>query len=300
MSRQAILLMAILMVFGTSVARADPKLDVVATFSILGDFVKNVGGERVAVSTLVGANGNTHIYTPSPADARKLAEAKVIFVNGLGLEGWLDRLIQASGTKAPVIIATAGIKPREKAAMTQVAHAHGGVDPHAWQSPANAKIYVENIRDALIAADPAGRTTYEADAIDYNSRLDQLDRDVRSTISNVPAEKRLIVTDHRAFGYFEQAYDITFASPQGLSTEAEPSAQGMASIITSIRQSKAPAVFLENVTDPRLMQQIATETGAKIGGTLYSDALTDEKGDAPTYIALVRHNLKQLAEALVR
>lgn len=300
MSRQAILLTAILTLFGTSIAHADQKLDVVATFSILADFVKNVGGDRVAVQTLVGPNGNTHVYTPSPADARKLAEAKVVFVNGLGLEGWLDRLIQASGTKAPVVIATTGIKPREKANAAHAAHAHGGVDPHAWQSLANAKIYVENIRNALIAADPMGRTAYEANAADYTSRLDQLDREIRSTISSVPAEKRLIVTDHGAFGYFEQAYDIKFASPQGLSTEAEPSAQGMASIITAIRQSKAPAVFLENVTDPRLMQQIAAETGVKIGGTLYSDALTDEKGDAPTYIALISHNLKQLADALVK
>lgn len=300
MSRRAILLTAILTLFGTSVARADQKLDVVATFSILADFVKNVGEGRVVVHTLVGPNGNTHVYAPSPADGRKLAEAKIVFVNGLGLEGWLDRLIQASGTKAPVIVATAGIKPREKAETTHVAHSHGGVDPHAWQSVANAKIYVTNIRDALIAADPAGRAAYEANAAGYNSRLDELDRDIRSTLANVPSEKRLIVTDHRAFGYFEQAYDIVFAAPQGLSTEAEPSAQGMASIITSIRQSKAPAVFLENVADPRLMQRIAAETGVKIGGTLYSDALTDEKGDAPTYIALVRHNLKQLAEALVK
>lgn len=299
MLRQAVLLAAILTLFGTSVGRAEQKLDVVATFSILADFVKNVGGDRVAVKTLVGPNGNTHVYTPSPADARKLAEAKVVFVNGLGLEGWLDRLIQASGTKAPVIVATAGIKPREKANAAHAAHADG-VDPHAWQSLSNAKIYVANIRTALIAADPAGRAAYETNAADYTSRLDQLDRDIRSTIASVPADKRLIVTDHGAFGYFEQAYDIKFASPQGLSTEAEPSAQGMASIITAIRQSKAPAVFLENVTDSRLMQQIATETGAKIGGTLYSDALTDEKGDAPTYIALVRHNLKQLADALVK
>ena len=299
MVRRAMLLTAILMVCGTSIARADQKLDVVATFSILADFVRNVGGDRVAVNTLVGPNGNTHVYTPSPTDARKLADAKVIFVNGLGLEGWLDRLIQASGTKAPVVVATAGIKPREKVATAHAGHAHG-VDPHAWQSVANAKIYVANIRDALIAADPAGRAAYEANAADYNSRLDQLDREIRSTIASVPAEKRLIVTDHGAFGYFEQAYEIRFASPQGLSTEAEPSAQGMASIITAIRQSRAPAVFLENVTDPRLMQQIAAETGAKIGGTLYSDALTDEKGDAPTYIALIRHNLKQLADALVK
>ncbi|MGY4476940.1 metal ABC transporter substrate-binding protein [Bradyrhizobium sp. USDA 3364] len=297
MPRYALLLTIIVTLFGIQSASAGKKLDVVATFSILGDLVKNIGGDRVYVNTLVGPNGNTHVYTPSPADAKKLADADVIVVNGLGLEGWLDRLINASGTKAAIIVATTRIKPKERAGKADD-DGHGSADPHAWQSVANAKTYVENIRDGLVAADPAGKPAYEENARQYLARLDQLDRDVRSTISNIPADKRLIVTDHRAFGYFEREYGIKFASPQGLSTEAEPSAKGMASIITAIKQSKAPAVFLENVTDPRLMQQIATETGARIGGTLYSDALTDQKGDAPTYIDLVRHNLRQLSSAL--
>jgi zinc/manganese transport system substrate-binding protein len=298
MSRYVIFLTAIVTLLGIAPAFAEQKLDVVATFSILGDFVQNVGGDRVSLNTLVGPNGNIHVYTPSPTDARKLADAKVIFVNGLGLEGWLDRLIQASGTKAPIIVATKGIKPRENAGKANDDEGHGRIDPHAWQSVGNAKTYVENIRSALVAADPQNKTTYEANALAYLARLDQLDHDVRSTLSGIPSDRRLIVTSHRAFGYFEQAYDIKFASPRGLSTEAEPSAKGMASIITSIKQSKAPAVFLENITDPRLMQQIASETGVRIGGTLYSDALTDEKGDAPTYIDLIRHNLKRLASAL--
>jgi zinc/manganese transport system substrate-binding protein len=293
-----LLLLTAIMLLGIQSANADKKLDVVATFSILGDFVKNVGGDRVNVNTLVGPNGNTHVCTPSPTDARKLADANVIFVNGLGLEGWLDRLIQASGTKAPIIVATKGIKPRENARKANDNESHGRIDPDAWQSVENAKTYVENIRSELVAADPEGKTTYEANARSYLARLDQLDRDVRSTLSAIPSDRRLIVTNHRAFGYFEQAYDIKFASPQGLSTEAEPSARNMTSIITSIKQSKAPAVFLENITNPRLMQQIASEAGVRIGGTLYSDALTDEKGDAPTYIDLVRHNLRQLSFAL--
>lgn len=297
MSRYALILTVVMTLFEIESARAGNKLDVVATFSILGDLVKNVGGDRVQVNTLVGPNGNTHVYTPSPADAKKLADAGVIVVNGLGLEGWLDRLISASGTKAAIIVATARINPKERAGKADD-DGHGGTDPHAWQSVANAKTYVENIRDGLVAADPAGKAAYEENTRQYLARLGQLDRDVRSTISNIPADRRLVVTDHRAFGYFEREYGIRFASPQGLSTEAEPSAKGMASIITAIRQSKAPAVFLENVTDPRLMQQIAAETGARIGGTLYSDALTDKNGDAPTYIDLVRHNLRQLSSAL--
>jgi zinc/manganese transport system substrate-binding protein len=273
------------------------KLKVIASFSILGDLVKNVGGERVEVGTLVGPNGNAHVYAPSPADAKRVADAKLVFVNGLGFEGWLERLVKASGTKAPVIVATKGIKPRERAG--ERGHDHGRADPHAWQSVANAKIYVTNIRDALIAADPAGKATYEANAATYLARLDALEREVREVIAKIPADRRKVITSHDAFGYFEAAYGIAFIAPQGVSTEAEASARDVAAIIAQIRKQKIAAVFLENVTDPRLVEQIARETGAKIGGTLYSDALTGDKGDATTYIDLIRHNFKQLAAALV-
>jgi zinc/manganese transport system substrate-binding protein len=275
------------------------KLKVVASFSILGDLVKNVGGDRVEVATLVGPNGNAHVYAPSPADAKKAADAKLVFVNGLGFEGWLERLVKASGTKAPIVAATKGIKPRERTGERDHDHDHGRADPHAWQAVANAKIYVTNIRDALIAADPAGKTTYDADAAAYLAKLDALEREVREVIAKIPADRRKVITSHDAFGYFEAAYGIAFIAPQGVSTEAEASARDVAAIIAQIKKQKIAAVFLENVTDPRLVEQIARETGAKIGGTLYSDALTDEKGDATTYIDLIRHNLKQLAMALM-
>ena len=277
------------------------KLKVIASFSILGDLVKNVGGDRVEVSTLVGPNGNAHVYAPSPADAKRVADAKLVFVNGLGFEGWLERLVKASGTKAPVIVATKGIKPRARPGGRghDHGHGHGQADPHAWQSVANAKIYVANIRDALIAADPAGKAVYEANAAAYLAKLDALEREVRDVIAKIPADRRKLITSHDAFGYFEAAYGIAFIAPQGVSTEAEASARDVAAISAQIRKQKIAAVFLENVTDPRLVQQIARETGAKIGGTLYSDALTDDKGDATTYIDLIRHNLKQLAAALV-
>jgi zinc/manganese transport system substrate-binding protein len=275
------------------------KLKVVASFSILGDLVKNVGGDRVEVATLVGPNGNAHVYAPSPADAKKAADAKLVFVNGLGFEGWLERLVKASGTKAPIIVATKGIKPRERVGERDHDHDHGRADPHAWQSVANAKTYVVNIRDALIAADPAGKPAYDANAAAYLARLDALEREVRDVIAKIPSERRKIITSHDAFGYFEGAYGIGFIAPQGVSTEAEASARDVAAIIAQIRKQKIAAVFLENVTDPRLVEQIARETGAKIGGTLYSDALTDDKGDATTYIDLIRHNLRQLAAALI-
>jgi zinc/manganese transport system substrate-binding protein len=277
---------------------ANAQLSVIASFSILGDLVKNVGGDRTVVGTLVGPNGNAHIYSPSPADAKKLADANIVFVNGLGFEGWLERLVKASGTKAPIIVATKGIKPRESAGGHDRDHDHGRTDPHVWQSVANAKIYVNNIRDALIATDPAGKASYEANASAYLAKLDALEREVKDVISKIPVERRRVLTSHNAFGYFEDAYGVNFTAPQGISTEAEPSAKDVATIITQIKKQKVSGVFLENVTDPRLVNQIASETGAKVGGTLYSDALTDGNGDATTYVDLIRHNLKQLAAAL--
>ena len=268
---------------------AQGRIDVVASFSILGDFVRNVGGDRVSVTTLVGPGGDVHVYTPAPADAKKVADAQLLIVNGLGLEGWLPRLVQSSGGKAKMITATKGIAPRELGT---------DADPHAWQSVVNAKIYVDNIRDALVARDPAGAAIYRANADAYLAKLDALDREVRASVARIPAGQRKVISTHDAFGYFAAAYGIAFIAPQGVSTDSEVSARDIASIITQIRAEKIPAVFLESVSDPRLMFRIAAETGAKIGGTLYSDSLTDEKGPAPTYIDMVRHNIKTLTSAL--
>jgi zinc/manganese transport system substrate-binding protein len=286
--------------FGPAYAQGAP-VKAIASFSILADFVRNVGAGRVDVAALVGPNGNAHVYAPSPSDAKKVANAGIVFVNGLGFEGWLDRLVKASGTTAPVVVASKGIKPIERSGEPGAAHEHehGRADPHAWQSVTNAKIYVANIRDALAALDADGKAVYEANADAYLSKLDALDREVRDVVARIPTDRRRVITSHNAFGYFDAAYGIRFMAPQGVSTESEASARDVAGIITQIRREKAAAVFLENVTDPRLMRQIATETGAKIGGLLYSDALTDQSGDAPTYIDLIRYNVKQLASALI-
>jgi zinc/manganese transport system substrate-binding protein len=280
-------------------ATAQEKLKVLATFSILGDFVKNVGGDRVEVSTLVGPNSDAHVYAPAPADAKRVADAKVVITNGLGFEGWMSRLVKASGSKAAVVIATKGVKERKAPGAHGHGHGHGGADPHAWQSVANVKIYVANIRDALIAADPTGKTVYDSNAASYLTALDALDQEVRAAVATIPADRRRIISTHDAFGYFQQAYGVQFIAPQGVSTEAEASARDVARIITQVKKQKIPAVFLENVTDPRLMEQIARETGARIGGKLYSDALTEQNGEAPTYIELMRHNLKTLSAALM-
>jgi zinc/manganese transport system substrate-binding protein len=285
-------------------ADAQDRLKVVATFSILGDVVKNVGGDRVEVTMLVGPNADAHVYSPSPADAKKLSDAKLIVVNGLGYEGWIDRLAKASGSKAPVVTAAKDIKPLRSAGGHGHGHGHGhshshGSDPHAWQSVANVKVYAANIRDGLIAADPAGKSVYEANAAAYTAKLDALDREVRDAIARIPQERRRVITTHDAFAYFKQAYGLDFVAPQGVSTESEPSARDVARIIAQIKRQKIPAVFLENISDPRLLKRIADETGAKIGGTLYSDALTDEKEPAPTYIDLIRHNIRTLSAALL-
>lgn len=271
-------------------------LSVVATFSILGDFARNVGGDRVSVTMLVGPNSDTHVYTPTPSDAKKITDAKLVIVNGLGLEGWLPRLVKSSGSKAITVVATKGIATRK----IENGHDHGpgDADPHAWQSVLNAKTYVANIRDALTAADPAGADAYRANAAAYLARLDALDRGIREAVAKIPPERRSVISTHDAFGYFAAAYGIKFIAPQGVSTESEPSARDISAIITQIKRQKIPAVFLENVSDPRLMRRIAAETGANIGGTLYSDSLTDEKGPAPTYIDMVRHNIKALTSAL--
>jgi zinc/manganese transport system substrate-binding protein len=279
-------------------ALALEKFKAVASFSILADLVKNVGGDRAAVETLVGPNGNAHVYVPTPADARKVVEADILFVNGLGFEGWLDRLVSASGTKAPIIVAASGISPRERKGGHGHGHEQVRADPHAWQSVANAKIYVANIRDALVALDPAAKAVYEANAAAYLAELDALEEEVRRVITRIPAERRRVITSHNAFGYFEDAYGMRFSAPQGLSAEAEASAKDVAAIITLIKQQQAAGVFLENVTDPRLIQRIANESGAKVGGTFYSDALTEPGGAADSYVRLIRHNLKQLADAL--
>jgi zinc/manganese transport system substrate-binding protein len=268
---------------------AEDRLNVVASFSILADFVRNVGGDKVNVVTLVGPNGDVHVYTPAPSDAKKNADAKILFINGLGLEGWLPRLVQSAGSKAMIVTASNGVEPLQ----------HGSdADPHAWQSVANVKIYVGNIRAALIAADPADASVFRANADRYLKELDGLDAEIRSAVAKIPSERRKVITTHNAFGYFATAYGVEFVAPVGVSTETEPSARDIASLIRQIKAEKIPAVFLENLSDDRLIARIAAETGAKAGGTLYSDSLTGEKGPAPTYIDLVRHNIKALTSAL--
>ncbi|MGA2057260.1 MAG: metal ABC transporter substrate-binding protein [Bradyrhizobium sp.] len=274
---------------GGAPLHAQAPLKVVASFSILGDFVKNVGGDRVAVTTLVGPDGDVHVYTPTPSDVRKIADAKLLVINGFGLEGWLPRLLQAAGGKASIVTVTSGITPLRLGS---------NADPHAWQSVANAEKYVANIRDALVAADPPDADVFRQNAQAYLAKLAALDGEVRQAVGQIPQGRRKVISTHDAFGYFAARYGIEFIAPIGVSTEAEPSARDIAKIVAQVKAEHIPAVFLERIGDPRLIQRISAETGARVGGTLYSDSLSDEKGDSPTYIDMVRHNIRTLTSAL--
>lgn len=282
-----ILLCALLLI--ASPLHAAERLNVVASFSILADFVRNVGGNRINLTTLVGADSDVHVYTPAPSDAKRIADAKLVVVNGLGLEGWLPRLVQSSGSKATVVTASAGITPLKLGSAA---------DPHAWQSIPNAKIYITDIANALAAVAPDDAEFFRARAKAYLETLETLDSEVREAVARIPLERRKVISTHDAFSYFSAEYGIQFIAPLGVSTETEPSARDIAAIIGQIKAQKIPAVFLENISDDRLIRRIAAETGAKVGGTLISDGLTGEKGPAPTYIDMVRHNIKALISAL--
>jgi zinc/manganese transport system substrate-binding protein len=268
-------------------------VNAVASFSILGDMVKRIGGERVAVTTIVGPNADTHVYEPKPADAIAVAGADIFFVNGLGFEGWMDRFVESTGYKGPVVVATDGI-------ATHTMEDEGEVitDPHAWQSLSNGLIYADNIAAGLCAVDAEGCETYKTNAAAYKADMSALDAEVRAEIADIPEAKRKVITTHDAFGYFAEAYGVTFLAPEGVSTESEASAQDVAKLIEQIRAEGVSALFIENMSDPRLLEQIASETGVAVGGELYADALSEADGPAPDYLSMFRYNVAQLIPAM--
>ncbi|WP_185984776.1 metal ABC transporter solute-binding protein, Zn/Mn family [Aureimonas mangrovi] len=291
--------------YASTHALAAEPLQVVATFSILGDFAKEVGGERVEVSTLVGPNADAHVYEPRPADAIAIARADVVLTNGLGLEGFIDRLVTASGTEADIAALSDGIEAKEEPGGGHyhfvdgeaVFHA-GALNAHAWQSVPNVKIYVQNTRDAFCRADVEGCESYTANADAYLAELDALDTEIRESIDALPENRRAVVVGHNAFGYFEGEYGLQFLSPQGISTESEASAADVAGLIRQMREAGTTAVFAENISDSRLVERIAAEAGTELKGILYSDALSDPNGPAPDYVSLMRHNVQTMTGAL--
>ena len=284
---------------------ASAGLNVIASFSILGDMAKNIGQDRITLRTIVGPDSDAHVYEPSPADAIAMAKADVILINGLQFEGFINRLIQASESKAPVIEATRGANIIRDPAGGHY-HFYDGKavfhavpnDPHAWQSLANARIYVRNITAAFCAADKSGCDTYQANAQAYQEKLDKLAVTVNDALSRIPASRRTAVVGHNAFRYFEQEHGLRFLSPQGVSTESEASAADVAGILRQIKENHAAAVFAENISNPRLVEQIASEAGLRVAGVLYSDALSGPNGPAPTYIDMMQHNVNTLVSAL--
>jgi len=270
-------------------ATANAKTKVVASFSILGDMVEQVVGDLAEVETIVGPDADAHIYTPNVDDARAVATADVIFTNGLGFETWSKTLIDTAGTKARVYVATKGITPLK---------IDGEIDPHAWNALTNGMTYVTNIADAMAEFDPANAPAYRANASTYRVKLKALHEKALSSVAGIPAERRNVVTAHDAFGYLAQAYGLGFLAPVGIDTEAEPSARRLATLITQLKEKQAAALFIENITNPDLVQQISAETGLKIGGWLYSDALSQRGGPATSYLAMFEHNLTTLLTAL--
>ncbi len=326
MNRRGKLLISATALVGLSLAApapawsADDPIPVVATFSILGDMVERIGGDRVAVTTLVGANGDAHVYRPVPADARAVNQAEILVFNGLAFEGWLDRLVEASDFDGVRVVATDGIEPirlveedddhgdkdehdddhgdKDEHDDDDHGHGHGAFDPHAWQDLGNGMVYIDNIARALAEADPDNASTYRENRAAYAAEIQALDAEIRETVAGLPEDRRTVVTPHDAFGYFSEAYGLRFVAPLGISTESDPSAAGVAALIRQIRDEGIAAVFVENLTDERLVRQIADETGASIGGTLYSDALSGPDEPASTYLDMARHNIAMLAEAL--
>ncbi|SEC73494.1 zinc/manganese transport system substrate-binding protein [Pseudomonas saponiphila] len=290
--RALLVLFSLLLPLSWSTAQAADKLAVVTSFSILADLTRQVGGEHVQITNLVGADEDAHTYEPTPDDAKALLQARLIIKNGLGFEPWLDRLVASSASNTPVITASRGVIPR-----TLDEDGEQIPDPHAWHNLANSELYVHNITRALIAADPAHQADYLRNSQAYLQQIYRLLAEAKAKLGALPAGNRKLVTSHDAFGYLGQAYGIEFMAPQGLSTEREPSAAEVAALITQIRNAKVKAVFMENIKNPRLLQQIAEESGAHIGGTLYSDALA-ASGPASSFIGLFESNLNTLYDAL--
>lgn len=300
--------------FAVGGAYGAPVVDVTASFSILGDLVHQVGGDRVRVSLLIGPDQDAHAFQPRPSDARKLADARLIVANGLGFDDWVTRLAHSAGASARVLIASAGASTLEMDAANAHDHGHDhdhghanedhkadehhAIDPHAWQDVANVRRYVANITDALIAADPQGADGYRSNAAAYDLRLKALDEEIRTAFAALPAASRQVVSSHDAFAYFGRAYGLRFLAPVGVSNNAEPSAAGVARLIRQLRAENVRAVFVENVNDPRLIERIRSESGARVGGTLYSDALSTAAGPAPDYLSMMRHNFETIRAAL--
>lgn len=281
-----------------SVAFAAEPMPVVATFSILADFVREVGGDRVRIDTLVGPGQDAHAFQPRPSDARRIAAARVVVLNGLGFEGWMTRLVRASNFRGTQVVASEGIRTLRADHRHRHTHGHDEVDPHVWQDPKRAQMMVRRIAAGLSAADPDGRVAYDTNAERYVEEIEALHAWVEAQFADIPRERRRIVTSHDAFAYYGERYGVDFLAAQGVTTRGEPSAQHVARLVQQIRRERISGIFIEGMANPRILEQVAAESGARVGGTLYSDALSGPDGPAPSYLAMIRHNTVRIAEAI--
>ena len=284
-------------------ASAQAPIKAVATFSILGDLLAEVAGDKVELSVVVGPDIDAHAYQPRPTDARALADARVLVSNGLGFEGWIDRLAKAAPFKGRAIVATAGVATLKAGADHGHSHGHShghGPDPHCWQDVQRVRTYVANIAKGLAEADPANAAYYRERAQAFDRRLVDLDAWVKAEIAKVPADKRRAITGHDSFRYFSSAYGVKFQSPRGYNTSSEPSARDVATLIREVREQRIKALFVENMTNPGLIDQIARESGAVVGPRLYTDALSGPNGPAPTYEKMMRHNVTALVAGMLK
>jgi zinc/manganese transport system substrate-binding protein len=289
-----LILLASALLATTATTASAKTLQLVASFTVLADVVQQVGGEHVHVISLIGPNGNPHQFEPSPEDAKNLKNADIAFLSGAGLERWFEKLAKAASYQGGPMIVSTGIKLAERQRRGQTSD-----DPHVWNSLANTQVWVSNIEKALTAADPADAADFHANAARYSKELQDLDAYAHSKIDPVPIDKRKVLTSHDAFGYLGRDYQITFMAPLGLSTESEASAADVAKLIDQIRKDKVTVYFFENSNDPRLVQQIAAATGARPGGELYAEALSPPNGPAPSYTKMFRHNIDEIAQAMI-
>jgi len=298
------LLFAVFFLAGISPGRAsEPPVRVVVTFSILGDLVSQVGGSRISVSVLAGPEEDAHVFQPTPAQAQKVAQARLVLSNGLGFEGWMNRLLKSANFKGEHVVVTKRIVPLKSSSPGHShghkhGHSHGNLDPHAWQDVRNVLVYVKNITLGLCTVDRFGCPSYQTNAERLTESLNALHREIESSWATIPIERRKVVTSHDAFAYYGNAYQVQFLSPQGVSTEAEASAKGVGRLIRQIKKEGIQALFVENISDGRLIEQIARETGLQPSGELYSDALSKRGGPATTYSDMMRHNTRLLTSAI--
>ncbi len=288
----------ILLIFFTStsflLAKETRPLKIVATATIMADMTKNIVGDQSVVHCIVPAGADPHVYDPTPADAKLIADADLIIQNGLTFEGWLSELISNSGTKAKVITLTEGVDVIGSLDYTN------SNDPHAWMNAANALVYIKNIKDALVEINPKNEEVYNFNYGVYKQQIEQLDNYILKEIQKIPENRRILITSHDAFQYYGKKYGIRLEAIQGTSTEAEAQTSDIIRLTKTIKENNIPAVFIESTINPKLLKGLAKENDIVVGGELFADSLGDEESEAATYLDMLRYNTDVIVAALSR